>query len=83
MFDQTSPTEEAARLGATLRARRRALGMTQEELAELARTTQRFVSTLENGKPTVRLDRVIEVADALGLRLAVHDRTASPQTEDV
>lgn len=77
MFDRAYPETEVARLGAELRARRRALQLTQEELAELAETTQRFVSTLETGKQTVRLDKVIEVADVLGLRLTFAEHTTS------
>lgn len=55
------------------------LGLTQEEVAELAETTQRFVSTLETGKKTVRLDKVIDVADVLGLvlRLDRSDRAGT------
>ena len=75
MSDQTYASR-VAELGAHLRERRRALGLTQEEVAELAETTQRFVSTLETGKPTVRLDKLVAVADVLGLvlRLEPHDR---------
>jgi len=80
MSDRTYHTARAADLGAQLRERRRALGMTQEEVAELADTTQRFVSTLETGKSTVRLDKVIDVADVLGLvlHLAPRPRESTP-----
>lgn len=66
---------QAVRLGAQLRARRRALGLTQDEVAELAATTQRTVSVLESGKPTARLDVLVAVAEALGLELVAvgHD----------
>lgn len=76
MVDRTYSQAEAAELGAQLRRRRRELGLTQEEVAELADTTQRFVSTLERGKATVRLDKVIAVADVVGLVLCLlpHDQ---------
>lgn len=78
--DRIQPADEASRLGAELRARRHALHLTQEELAELAETTQRFVSTVETGKQTVRLDKVIEVADVLGLRVTFAERAGAPPT---
>jgi y4mF family transcriptional regulator len=52
-----------------VRARRKDLGLTQLELAELAEVSPRFVFDLENGKPTVSLDRVLLVTKTLGLKL--------------
>lgn len=63
-------------LGADVRRRRRSLGLKQEELADLAGTSARFVGALENGKPTVRMDKVIAVLDALGLELRADLRRA-------
>jgi HTH-type transcriptional regulator/antitoxin HipB len=74
MSDRTSAATQIGQLGVRLRDRRRALGLTQEEVAELAETTQRFVSTLETGKSTVRLDKVVDVADVLGLMICLQDR---------
>lgn len=61
--------DEAGSLGVEVRARRRTLGLRQEELAELSGTSVRFVRELEHGKATVRLDKVLAVLDALGLVL--------------
>lgn len=72
----------AAALGARLRARRKALGLTQTELAELAGTTQRTVSVVESGKPTSRLDVVTAVADALGLVVMALDRQQAQALQD-
>ena len=58
-------------LGGQVRARRRELGLRQDELADLAGVSIRFVHTLEADKPTVQLDRVRAVLDVLGLRLEV------------
>ncbi len=58
-----------AQLGFALRERRKDLGLTQLELADLAGVSSRFIHDLENGKPTVQLDRVIAVATTLGLEL--------------
>lgn len=60
-------------LAAVVFARREALRLRQEELAELADCSPRFVHDLEAGKRTVQLDKVLAVLDALGLGLAVID----------
>ena len=52
-----------------VRARRRALGLTQEQLADLAGTSARFVWSIEQGKASVRVDKLIDVLHVLGLEL--------------
>jgi len=54
---------------AAVRSRRRKLRLHQDELAELAGVSERFVYSLENGKQSVQLDKVIAVLSALGLHL--------------
>ncbi|HWB75480.1 MAG TPA: type II toxin-antitoxin system Y4mF family antitoxin [Nannocystaceae bacterium] len=63
-----------AELGALVRARRRALGATQIELAALADVGARFVVELERGKPTLELGRVMRVLAQLGLELVIRER---------
>lgn len=60
------PSPPAARLGAFVREQRKAGRMTQEELGELAGVGTRFVSELERGKPTLRLDVVEKVLHVFG-----------------
>lgn len=62
-------------LGAKVQERRRVLQLRQEELAELADVSIRFVRTLEHGKSSVRLDKVLDVLDVLGLDLDVRVRS--------
>lgn len=61
-------------LGALIRARRRELGLTQTEVANVARTTLRFISELEGGKQTAQLDGVLRVLAALGIELNARPR---------
>jgi HTH-type transcriptional regulator / antitoxin HipB len=56
-------------MAAAVRARREALGLRQQEVADLAGVSTRFVHTLEAGKPSVQLDRVLAVLHVLGLEL--------------
>lgn len=58
-----------AELGAALATRRKAVGLGQEELAELAQVSVRFVRAIEHGKATARLDKVLAVATVLGFEI--------------
>ena len=53
-------------LGDALRIARKQLGLTQPQLALAAGVGVRFIVDLEAGKPTVRLETVMRVIDALG-----------------
>lgn len=64
----------ATELGTTIENRRRALRLGQEELAELAGVSVRFLRSLEHGKVSARLDKVFDVLDTLGLEVAVKVR---------
>mgnify|MGYP000470453817 CR=1 FL=1 len=55
-----------AQLGEALRSARKQLRLTQPQLALAAGVGVRFIVDLESGKPTVRLESVLRVIDALG-----------------
>ena len=57
--------------GRVLRDRRKALGLTQRDLAELADCAERLVHEVENGKSTVRMDRLLAILRVLGLQLTL------------
>ncbi|QGX38715.1 helix-turn-helix transcriptional regulator [Permianibacter aggregans] len=56
----------AEQLGSALRAARKHLSLTQPQLALAAGVGVRFIVDLEAGKPTLRLENVLRVIDALG-----------------
>lgn len=56
----------AQQLGDALRAARKQLALTQPQLALAAGVGVRFIVDLEAGKPTLRLETVLRVIDALG-----------------
>jgi y4mF family transcriptional regulator len=62
-------------LSAGITKLRKAAGLTQTELAERAGVGLRFVRELEQGKPTVRLDKVKLVLDLLGHELQVRPKS--------
>lgn len=73
--------QEAVRdLAARVRDRRRALSLTQQDLADLAGVSERFVRFVEQGKASVRLDALAAVLDALGFELAVVARSGGAET---
>jgi HTH-type transcriptional regulator / antitoxin HipB len=65
--------ETPSPIGEFVRGRRRARGLSQRELAELARVGPNFVSQLETGRPGLRMDGVNRVLAIFGKRLGVED----------
>jgi y4mF family transcriptional regulator len=74
-----SPKEFTESLGATVRARRGSLNLSQSDLADLAGVSERFVRFVEQGKTTVQLEPLLAVLGTLGLELTVH--TAGKQSK--
>ncbi|RYG49083.1 transcriptional regulator [bacterium] len=62
-------SSEGKTIGEAIAHRRRQLGLTQPDLAALAGCGIAFVVRLEGGKATVRLDKLADVLQAIGLRL--------------
>lgn len=63
-----------AEIGARIREIRKTQGVSQETLAGLAGTGQRYISELERGKTTARLGEMLKVLDALGAGVYVLSR---------
>ncbi|MDZ7628748.1 MAG: helix-turn-helix domain-containing protein [Parvularculaceae bacterium] len=61
-------------LGASLRRRRRQLGLSQAALGERAGVRQATISTIESGGQSARLSTLFDVMSALQLEISVHDR---------
>jgi y4mF family transcriptional regulator len=59
----------SADFGALVRARRKALGWTQAQLAARCGTGERFIVELERGKPTCHLEKSFIAARAVGIEL--------------
>jgi len=56
-------------IGKLVRDTRKALGVSQHDLALTSGTGQRFISELENGKATCQLGKVLVVLQTLGIKL--------------
>ena len=63
-----------AQIAEQLSDRRRALGLSQAQLAELTGTTQSAIARLESGGRPPRIDTLLRIADALDCELSVELR---------
>jgi y4mF family transcriptional regulator len=65
-------------LAALIRDRRRALGWTQQDLADRCGSTKRWIVALEGGKSSLNLGKVLAALAALDLVLVVRPRSDTP-----
>jgi transcriptional regulator with XRE-family HTH domain len=63
--------DNAAGFGPVVRARRREQSLRIDDTAALSGVSVDLLSRLENGKGSVRLDKLLTVLDGLGLALVV------------
>ena len=65
---------ETIDIGIIVKKKRNELGMTQPQLADKSGNGVRFISELENGKPTMQIGKVLDTLHVLGLNLHVSTR---------
>ena len=58
-------------IGDFVRKARKQQGLTQVEAAGYLNVGPRFLSDLENGKPTVQLEKAIQVIESIGLKIFI------------
>jgi transcriptional regulator with XRE-family HTH domain len=75
---------DAKAFGALVRRRRKALGMTQKELALSIDSGLRFIIDLEGGKKTSQLGKALAAARAVGVELvdAAQLSAGSPPSDE-
>lgn len=66
-----------AEIGKTILQRRQEMKLTQAEAAALCKVGTRFLSELENGKPTLQLSKVMQVLRAFGLLIILKRKAIS------
>jgi HTH-type transcriptional regulator / antitoxin HipB len=71
---RTQSIRSLRQAAAALRARRRALGITQKQLAALTGTAQSTISDIETGVVSVSLDVYLRLLEALNADLTLTDR---------
>lgn len=60
---------QLSQIGSKIREERKSQNMNQTELAHLSGVSLNFISQLEQGKPSVQMDKVIMVLETLGLKI--------------
>ena len=61
-------------IGLLIKEKRKKINMTQKEAASIAGVEVRFLSELENGKPTLEIDQVLNVARLFGIDIEANNR---------
>jgi hypothetical protein len=65
----------AAELGEAARKQRQMLGLKQGDVAGLGNTGNRFMVDLERGKPTLQLQKTLDVLALLGLEVVIQPKS--------
>lgn len=63
--------KDPADIGKIVQAARKRAGLRQAQAAALCGVGTRFLSDLENGKPTLHLGKVLQVLKGFGLRVVI------------
>ena len=74
--DTEVPIRSSVDLGAVIREQRKRLALKQLDLAGLGNTGNRFIVDLENGKPTVQLQKALDLMELLGLEVVVRTKAS-------
>ena len=61
-------------IGIFLRKKRKEMRLTQSEAAGLCNVGVRFISDMENGKPTMHFDKVFKVLKRFGILIGISER---------
>lgn len=61
-------------IGLLIKEKRKKINMTQKEAASIVGVGVRFLSELENGKPTLEIDKVLNVARLFGIDIEANNR---------
>lgn len=77
--NMTMKITDSKSLGNLVREARRALGVTQDQLALTSGTNRRFIIELEQGKSTAQIGKVLQVLRTLGCSLEL---TMPPTLKD-
>lgn len=69
--------DNAVTFGKVVREYRKRQKITQSQLAAVANTGIRYISDLENGKPSVQLNKALKIVWLLGIPFEISDNPVS------
>ena len=61
-------------IGMLLRSQRKHMKLTQSDVAGLCNVGTRFISELENGKPTMHFDKALKILKRFGFTFGIRKR---------
>lgn len=70
----TSKISTVADLGKVVLCARKEQNLTQADIAGLAHTGNRFLVDLEKGKPTIQMQKALDILELLGFELIVRKK---------
>lgn len=79
LADSKGARMEITRISEAIKRRRKALGLTQLELADLADVSERLIRDIETGRLTIKTEKLLAVLEALGLEIRIQ-KSNSGQT---
>lgn len=68
-------------IGLAIRQQRRAMGLTQDQLASMISSTQSWISEIEKGKQTAEIGMVLLAMGAVGLNIDLRGSTIESTDE--
>ncbi|WP_165044340.1 MULTISPECIES: helix-turn-helix domain-containing protein [unclassified Adlercreutzia] len=71
---QGTHVTKVAIIGAALRQRRKKLGYTQEDVADMLGFSPRLVGEIERGRETVGIGKILLYATAMGIDIVAFER---------
>ena len=63
---------DSKQLGQIIKQQRKFIGLTQSQVALACGVGIRFISDLENGKPTCHIGKALLVVESIGLNITLH-----------
>ena len=72
---------KASKIGVLIAARRRALGLSQRQLAAKLGISQNYLSQIEAEQRKLSAERLLDLANVLGLELVIRDKQQAPDSD--
>jgi HTH-type transcriptional regulator / antitoxin HipB len=69
-------------IGEMVKKTRKAMGVTQKDIALTSGTGLRFIIELEKGKPTCQLGKVLTVLNTLGINMALTPQVSAENSKE-
>lgn len=69
--------------GNIIKSRRKLIGVTQEELADVAQISLSYVKLIEQGKANPSINVLVQILDAMGMEIQLVEKKSKIETDHV